>query len=219
MACTEGWMCGRSQCGADGRLAGRSSCAGGRLVAVGAEHRRALCSQVWRTRVDRPGTVRFIETTVFVEDTSGAGFDRCRCCERSTYVSPLCTMQTTSTANECPYPASDAGSGRSHPISEVGTQHSHSAGDAETEYSHSISEASESHAPEASPSAVSFIRSLLAKLLPCLPCLWADFHDDNDVASIFTSDPIWSHPIFPAHPLQILRLSYWMISIQQKQSR
>ncbi|KAK0224569.1 hypothetical protein EDD85DRAFT_232724 [Armillaria nabsnona] len=179
----------------------RDGYAGGRLVAVGAEHRRALCSQVWRVRVDRPGTVGFMETTTFVEDTSGAGFDGCRCCEQSPYVFPLCTMQTSSTT----VPSANAliqhviaGSGHSHPASEVCTQHSHSAGSAETEYSYSISEASESHAPEATPSATSFFRSLLAKLLPCLPCLWADLHDDNAVTSVSASDPAWSHPIFGA---------------------
>ncbi|KAK0224580.1 hypothetical protein EDD85DRAFT_858294 [Armillaria nabsnona] len=168
----------------------RDGYVGGRLVAVGAEHRWTLCSQVWRMRVDRPGTVRFIETTTFAEDISGAGFDGCRCCEQSPYVFPLCTVQKSSTC--------DVGSKHSHPASEVYTQYSHSAGDAETECSYSISEASESHAPKATPSATSFFRSLLAKLLPCLPCLWADLHDDNAVTSVSASDPAWSHPIFSA---------------------
>ncbi len=89
---------------------------------------------------------------------------------RSPYVSPLCPMQTTSTAvpsvNALIERARDAGSGHSHPASEVDVQHSHSTGNAETEYSHSFSEANESHAPEATPSATSFLRSLFAKLLP-----------------------------------------------------
>ncbi|KAK0433518.1 hypothetical protein EV421DRAFT_1426608 [Armillaria borealis] len=97
-----------------------------------------------------------------------------------------------------------AGSEYSDNTSEVESQHSPSAGDAETECSHSISEASESHVRRHLPRP---LRSLLAKMIPCLPCLWADFHDDDDVASISASDPIWSHPIFPARPLQILRLS------------
>ncbi len=79
---------------------------------------------------------------------------------RSPYFSPLCTMQTTSTAvpsvNALIWHARVAGSGHSHPVSGVDTQHSHSAGNAETEYSHSISEASESHASEATPSVTSF---------------------------------------------------------------
>ncbi|KAK0224598.1 hypothetical protein EDD85DRAFT_233768 [Armillaria nabsnona] len=100
--------------------------------------------------------------------------------------------------SECSHP-SDAGSEHSDNTSEVESQHSRSAGDAETEYSHSISQVSESHAPETTSSAASFFRSLFSNLLPCLPCLRGDFHDD-DVTSISPSDPIWSHPIFGARP-------------------
>ncbi len=98
--------------------------------------------------------------------------------------------------SECSHPC-EAGSEHSVNTSEVESQHSRSVGDAETECSHSISQA-----PETTPSTASFFRSLFSKLLPCLPCLRADFHDDDDddVASISPSDPIWSHPIFGARP-------------------
>ncbi|KAK0466121.1 uncharacterized protein EV420DRAFT_1636726 [Desarmillaria tabescens] len=103
--------------------------------------------------------------------------------------------------SECSRSASDAGSEHSRPANEAESQYAQYAGGAETGYSHSISEASEGHAPAATPASSSFFRSLFEKLLPCLPCLRVDFHDDDDeVASISPSDPVWSHPIFGACP-------------------
>ncbi len=40
----------------------------------GVERRLELCSQVWRSQVAWPGTVGFIETTIFAEDASGVAF-------------------------------------------------------------------------------------------------------------------------------------------------
>ncbi|KAK0500910.1 hypothetical protein EDD18DRAFT_1146530 [Armillaria luteobubalina] len=109
------------------------------------------------------------------------------------------TSQHCRSISECSHPC-EAESERFDNACEVESQHSRSAGDAGTEYSHSISQASQSHAPKTTSSAASFLRSLFSKLLPCLPCLRADFHNDDDVASISPSDPIWSHPIFGARP-------------------
>ncbi|PBK76371.1 hypothetical protein ARMSODRAFT_1011633 [Armillaria solidipes] len=116
----------------------------------------------------------------------------------------------------CSHPC-EAGSEHSDNTNEVESQHSRSTGDAETKYSHSISQASESHAPEMTSSAASFFRSLFSKLLPCLPCLRADFHDDDDdddVASISPSDPIWSHPIFGARPPDTLPVTVVLDDLQ-----
>lgn len=102
--------------------------------------------------------------------------------------------------SECSHPACDARSEHSRSANEIESQYSRCAGDAATEYSHSISHAGANYVPEMTPSTASFIRSLFSKLLPYLPCLQTNFHDDNGLASISLSHLIWSHPIFGARP-------------------
>ncbi|KAK0466124.1 uncharacterized protein EV420DRAFT_810880 [Desarmillaria tabescens] len=48
------------------------------------------------------------------------------------------------------------------------------------------------------------LRSFLAKCFPCVPCLRADLYDDEEVASVSPSDPIWSHPMFGKRPLDTI---------------
>ncbi len=102
--------------------------------------------------------------------------------------------------SECSHPACDARSEHSRSANEIESQYSRCAGDAATEYSHSISHAGANYVPEMTPSTAFFIRSLFSKLLPYLPCLQTNFHDDNGLASISLSHLIWSHPIFGARP-------------------
>lgn len=134
----------------------------------------------------------------------------CRCCERSVrgaqriFDYPTCLLcarcRKPRSISECSHPACDARSEHSHPANEIESRYSHCAGDAATEYLHSISQAGANYVPETTPSTASFIRSLFSKLLPCLPCLQRNLHDDDDLASISLSDPIRSHLIFGVRP-------------------
>ncbi len=75
--------------------------------------------------------------------------------------------------SECSHPAFD---GHIDNTSEVESPHSRSAGDSKTGYSHPISQVGKGHAPEETPSAASFLRSLSASCSR----VQADFHDDDD---------------------------------------
>ncbi len=43
---------------------------------------------------------------------------------------------------------------------------------------------------------LSFLRSIFAKILPCIPCLRADLYDDDDNASTLSFDPIVALSMF-----------------------
>lgn len=92
----------------------------------------------------------------------------------------------------CPS-VSEAGSGYDPSISAAGS----ACSDAESQV---FDSASSKGKARLTPTITSFFRSVLGKCLPCVPCLRADLYDDDEVASISPSDPIWSHPIFGKRP-------------------
>ncbi|KAK0234016.1 hypothetical protein IW262DRAFT_1290919 [Armillaria fumosa] len=90
-------------------------------------------------------------------------------------------------------------------VSEAGSGYASSISAAESACSDAGSQvfdsaSSKGEARPLTPTIASIFRSVLSKCLPCIPCLRADLYDDDEVASISPSDPIWSHPIFGKRP-------------------
>ncbi|KAG7451944.1 uncharacterized protein BT62DRAFT_1071146 [Guyanagaster necrorhizus] len=88
---------------------------------------------------------------------------------------------------------SEAASQVSRSACKVESQGSCLTGDAQSQHPGSVNEASQA-------CATTFLRSVLSKLLPCIPWLRVDIYDHDEVALISPSNPIWSHPVFGVRP-------------------